>query len=201
VVIRQAIRTALLAVLLIACLLWNGCNPAISGTGSIRIGAPGGVAGILVNYVIQENNTDTTMKSFNYDMFAVEDCCAATTQFALLTLAVDAALICPEAAESLINKDSNYINLGPIIVNSDVIVVRDKDKVATIGIAQKRGYQADIARQVFGATVKIQEVSPVALGYVYETGAVDGVIIDVENSIHLTGTRISVGNIDMHVVT
>ncbi len=195
---KQLGRTALAALLAIS-LAASGC--ARSGTGPIRIGTPGGAAGVFISYVTAQHDTGASIKNFNYDMFSLSDCCSPSTLYALLSLEVDAAVLCPDAAERLIAEDSRYVNLGPLLVNSDVVVVRDKDTARKIGIAQQRWYQAEIARRIFGPDIQIEQIMPTNLGFTYETGVVDGVVIDVQDSVRLEGERISVGDAANPVVT
>ncbi|PTN32244.1 hypothetical protein C6366_16850 [Desulfonatronum sp. SC1] len=155
----------------------------------------------MVHYLVHHVDADNLIRSFNYEIFSLEDCCAAISQFALLSLAVDAAILCPTAAAELVAKDSRFWEVGPVLANSVVIVTRDPEKVRKVGIAQHREYQVSIARKAFGEGVEILPISPMALGVAYESGQVDAAIVDIEDSTNLTGHKIQVGGFLEYVET
>ena len=67
----------------------------------------------------------------------------ATSQWALSTNPYDLAVMCPDAAASLLEKDRRFEVVSPVLVNSDIVVVR-RGLSQKIGISQNRSHQERI---------------------------------------------------------
>jgi hypothetical protein len=191
-------RAALLATLILTLPV---CSCSQNDASVIRLGAPEGAGGLLVDYAIYLGQDTALITQFNYEAYDFQDCCSSNAQFALSSLGVDAAVVCVDAAESLIAADSRFTIVGPCIANSVLAVVRDTSIIRTIGIAQGRLYQTEIVKSLFGDECQTVSMSPLALGAAYESGQVDGVITDVEEATHLSGTRIAVADGEHDVIT
>jgi hypothetical protein len=182
-------RGASVTVALTSLLFLIGCTPVQSETESVlRIGIPDGVGGILASYTMEKMG-DGAMA-----ITPLRDCCSSTAEWALSGDDVDAAILCPDAALSLIEKDNRYVIIGPFVANSDVVVIRGEVKTGKIGIAQNHFYQAQIVKSLFGSQYEVTFLMPSALPYAYERGLIDGVVIDISPAGQLNGQRFSSRN-------
>jgi hypothetical protein len=192
--IARAASLAALALILIT----SACGRGPSGEGSvIRIGSPDGAGAVLANYAVKKMNVSAEVsKAFDYF-----DCCYSGTQWALSSQSLDAAILCPDEADSLIAKDSRYTIIGPCLANSVLVVVKDRTKTKSIGVAQSRQYQKRLVQNLFGPESKAKPMLIQALPAAYEKNLVDGVVVDVEQAFRLNGTRLSVNRNDIDVIT
>jgi hypothetical protein len=191
---REATGLAALASLF----LLTGCAPGQSESQTrtvIRIGLPDGAAGIAARYVTERMGGEVIMVS------PIHDCCSTTAEWALSGDDIDAAILCSDAAQSLLEKDNRYIIIGPCVANSDVIVIRDKIKTGKIGISQNHFYQTEIVKSSFGSKYELVFLMPSALPYAYEKGLVDGVVIDIEQAALLPGQTLSSRSVSGDAVT
>jgi hypothetical protein len=189
-------RVATIVVALASLLFLISCAPVSGETQPvIRIGIPDGAAGIFARYAMARMGDSVVA------ITPIHDCCSNTAEWALSGDDVDAAILCPDAARSLLEKDSRYVIIGPCVANSDVIVVRGEDKTGKIGIAQNHIYQAEFVKSLFGTKYEVTFLMPSALPYAYERGLIDGVVIDVSPSGQLTGQTLSTRNDSSDVVT
>jgi hypothetical protein len=111
---------------------------------------------------------------------------------------IDVAWLCPDAARVLIAKDGRFLNMGPAMVNSDILVLR-AGAPKRIVYSQKREHQRKLIAERFGKDCEAIPVMASALPYLYEQGRVDGVVIDVLKGLALKGShlRLSVGKADV----
>jgi hypothetical protein len=174
-------------------LLSASCAGNSVNDGQIKIGAPPGVSLILADYVAAGMGT-VKGATLALDVISLLDCCSANTEMALSSLSLDAALLCPDAAEALISSDDRYVIVGPCVANSAILVVRgDPSSARTIGISQNHLYQNDIVSALLGPAAETVPMEATALSYAYDKGEVDGVVIDIEEALQLTGTMLCVG--------
>jgi hypothetical protein len=186
------IRRALILALPAAFLVCSGCHPApTAGDAPVRIGAPQGAGGLLAAYAAEKTQVRMEVTP-EIDVSKIQDCCSSYAQWALSSRSVDAAVICVDAARALVEKDRRYTIIGPCLCNSDLVVVKDPQKVRTVGIAQNRRYQEEIVTRTWGQQVRVKPMLATALAYAYEQGAVDGIVIDLEEGLRLSGSRIAV---------
>ena len=140
-------------------------------------------------------------EKLNYNVLDIEDCCSANSQIALASGDIDVAVLCPDAAEGLVTQDSRFTIIGPVLQNSDVLLVNDVAKVKTVGISQNHLYQKDIVARLLGTGCQVSQVSAEGLAMAYVSGTVDGVVLDVPQALTLTGTMMAVGGTTGNVIT
>ncbi|HHW41641.1 MAG TPA: hypothetical protein GXX19_10965 [Syntrophomonadaceae bacterium] len=160
------------------------------GSPWVKIGIPDDSSSILVSYAIRHQEIKAVIEPI-MESYSIKDCCSSTAHWALSSGSVDLAVLCPDAARVLVAKDKRYQIVGPVLVNSDVVVVRNQEQPRKIGITQNRWYQKKIIRSLFGEECQVVPMLPEGLPYAYQKGHVDGVVLDVEKALQLPGTRIS----------
>lgn len=165
----------------------------------IRIAAPDDFGGLLSHYLMQEKKllciTMTT------ELFPLMDCCSTTAEWAMSSNRVDVAWLCPDAASTLIEKDKRFEILGPALINSQILVIRQDNTPRRIAYSHKRAYQKALIRHRFGPYCEAIPVMPAALPYLYEKGNVDGVIIDVLKGLVLKGNYLPLSGNGAEVTT
>ena len=157
-----------------------------------RIAVPDGVGGLAVHHALQGGDFHGA-GALPASEYALKDCCAAVSEWAFSADEADMAVMCPDAAARLMEKDPRSEILGPCVVNSDVIILRPGVVPGRIGIARKRPYQKRLVVERFGPGCSVVAMPPSALPYAYEKGTVDGIVMDVLKGAFLVGERVSAG--------
>jgi hypothetical protein len=183
VVFRCVLAVALAAAVLAA----DACKS--NDKSRIEIGSPLGIGGILVHFIAGR----AAAGGLSYDVIEIEDCCSTTSQIALASGDLDAAVLCPDAAGVLVSRNSNFVIAGPVIQNSDVLLVHDKSSVQHVGIAQEHLYEQHIIHQVLQSDCQISQVSPAGLAMSYSAGQLDGIVVDIPQAMSLEGTILPAG--------
>ena len=126
-------------------------------------------------------------KVLNGEYVEFSDCCGSQAQFSMAAGEVTAAVLCPDAAASLTEQDSAYVILGPVTLDTYVVVRRPNDRKAlrTFGYMNQREEQARCLRENYGSGISLVPMFPAALGYALENGAVDAVVMDVLTALKL----------------
>jgi hypothetical protein len=167
----------------------------------MRIGAPDDTGGIIVHAILERKGVLPAEVVRAFDAYPLKDCCASTSQWALGSHGLDAAVMCPDAAERLLERDPRFEILGPCVLNSEVMLIRPGVVARKIGLAQKRRYQERLVMEKFGAACAIAPMLPASLPYAYARGMVDGIVIDLLKGFSIEGEKIPVGGADEDVVT
>lgn len=158
--------------------------------GKVKIGAPDDTGGMIIHYLVHEKGYADAETLGGFEMYQVKDCCSSTSQWALSTNLYDIAVMCPDAAASLLEKDGRFEIVSPCLVNSDIVVVRPGVAPQKIGISVNRSHQAQIAAAVFGPGVATVPMLPAAIPYAYEKKSVDAVVVDALRSFTMAGDKI-----------
>ncbi|NLI11788.1 MAG: hypothetical protein GX425_04000 [Peptococcaceae bacterium] len=158
--------------------------------GKVKIGAPDDTGGMIIHYLINKKGYGDAETQGDFEIYTVKDCCASTSQWALSSDLLDLAVMCPDAAASLLEKDGRFEIVSPCLVNSDIVVVRPGVVPQKIGVAQNRSHQEQIAAGVFGPDVATAPMLPAAIPYAYEKNAVDGVVVDALRGFTMAGEKI-----------
>ncbi|MEN6326706.1 MAG: ABC transporter substrate-binding (seleno)protein SaoB [Syntrophomonas sp.] len=157
----------------------------------LTIGIPDDAGGLVIKYLADRHLASLRVKP-GVEAFPIKDCCSSTSQWALSSERVDLAIVCPDAAQRLLEKDSRYVLVGPCMINSDTIVMKAGARPRRIGITQNRWYQRDIVINMFGTGVEVVPMLPGALPYALTQGAVDGIVVDVIKGASLPGEHIAI---------
>ncbi|MCE5336151.1 MAG: hypothetical protein LLG06_16330 [Desulfobacteraceae bacterium] len=168
---------------------------------NLKIAVPDDSGGLVVGRILRGEQFRNAKRHRVFESVQVRDCCAAVFESSLASSEVDAAVMCPEAAARLIEKDRRFEIIGPCVLNSDVIVCRPGFAPKKIGVSQKRGYQTALVGALFGPGCRAEPMVPAALPYAYEKGAVDGVVIDAIRAKPLKGDRITASKTGRDTVT
>jgi hypothetical protein len=174
-------------------LLLTACtaNPQKEDNNSkVRIGAPDDTGGMIVHYLVNEKGYQEAEVLGDFELYQVKDCCASTSQWALSTNLYEIAVMCPDAAAGLLEKDGRFEIVSPCLVNSDIVVARPGELPQKIGVSQNRSHQEQIAAGVFGPDVFTAPMLPAAIPYAYEKKAVDAVVVDALRGFTMDGEKI-----------
>lgn len=169
--------------------------------GKVKIGAPDDTGGMLIHYLVNEKGYDGAAVQQDFELYPVKDCCSSTAQWALSSNQYDIAVMCPDAAESLLEKDSRFEIVGPCLVNSDIVVVKPGLTPKKIGVAQNRTHQTQIVADIFGESCATSPMLPAAVPYAYEKNAVDGVVVDALRGFTMTGDKLPAADGDAGHIT
>ena len=157
----------------------------------IQIGAPDDSGGLIIHYILHERGFGAAEVVKGFEAFTIKDCCTSASEWALGTERLDLAVVCPDAAQRLVEKDSRFEIAGPVLFNSDVLVIRPGGKPAKVGIAHRRPYQESLVKKRFPGGCEIVPMLPAGLPYAFERGIVDGVVVDILKAFGIPGERIS----------
>lgn len=181
--------TAFIFILVLAFLVL----PGEKRSSSITIGVPDDSASYIFRYLIDERGINGQVKDM-LAVYPIKDCCTSTSEWALSTDNLDMSVICPDAAQRLLAKDQRYIIVGSCRINSDVLVVGNTSRNRVIGITQNRNYQADLARDYYGANIDVYPMLGNALPYALNTSRIDGAVMDIAGALRLEGQTISLND-------
>jgi hypothetical protein len=164
--------------------------------GKVKIGAPDDTGGMIIHYLVNEKGYSGVEVQQDFELYPVKDCCSNTAQWALSTNQYDLAVMCPDAAASLIEKDDRFEIISPCLVNSDIVIIKPGIIPKKIGVSQNRSHQIQIVTGLFGEACATATMLPAALPYAYEKNAVDGVVVDALRGLNLTGDKLPSTNGD-----
>lgn len=169
-------------------LFW-GLNAPAGNMQGFTIGIPQGSAGLIVQYLADKSTSAQRIQTKPLTPYTLVDCCAAATQYAMGSGRLDMAVMCIEAAGKLVKKDSRYVISGPVIQNSDVLIIRPKSPGAQLNIAvsQKRGFQEKLILAQTEFKGKPVPMLHSAVPYAYSRGVVDGAVLDIIRAMDLKG--------------
>ncbi|MDD4237012.1 MAG: ABC transporter substrate-binding (seleno)protein SaoB [Desulfotomaculaceae bacterium] len=159
--------------------------------GKVKIGAPDDTGGMIIHYLVNEKGYEGAEVQHDFELYPVKDCCSSTSQWALSSNQYELAIMCPDAAESLLEKDDRFEIVSPCLMNSDIVVVEPGLTPNKIGIAQNRSHQAQIVAGLFGQDCATAPMLPAAIPYAYEKNAVDGVVVDALRGFTMTGDKLA----------
>ena len=146
--------------------------PENEETATLRIGAGDDMAGSILKKVLSQNELD-----FEIETYYLKDCWAPTAQWSLKSNVYDVAMICTDAADKFIEASDDFVLLGTITENTDVLIKKDNN-VKKIGLTSNKDYLSDFIREKY-ADAEIEYMSPHSFGYAYESGQIDGYVIDI----------------------
>ena len=146
--------------------------PENEETATLRIGAGDDMAGSILKKVLSQNEFD-----FEIETYYLKDCWAPTAQWSLKSNVYDVAMICTDAADKFIEASDDFVLLGTITENTDVLIKKDNN-VKKIGLTSNKDYLSDFIREKY-ADAEIEYMSPHSFGYAYESGQIDGYVIDI----------------------
>jgi hypothetical protein len=189
-------RFATRCVLLAAAWLLFSCTEKHEG---IRIAAPDDFCGVLAYYLVQHKELVNAAPAG--EIFPLVDCCSTTMEWAMSADRIDAAWLCPDAAQNLLKKDDRFIIIGSALVNSQVLVIRKDGNPKRIAYSHKREYQRAFIQKRFGMDCETIPVMPTVLPHVYEQGNVDGVVVDILKGMTLKGKLLRLAGDGTDVVT
>lgn len=167
----------------------------------IQIGAPDDSGGLIIHYILHGRGFEAAEVIREFEAYTIKDCCASTSEWALSTAMLDMAVMCPDAAQRLVEKDARFVIPGPVLINSDILVIRSGINPRRVGIAQKRPYQERLVKERFPGGCEIVPMLPAGLPFAFERGVVDGVVIDALKAFAMQGERSSSPGQGMDVVT
>ncbi len=154
------------------------------------VGVPNGAAGLIVRYVFEKIMEPLTIEPVPFEAYALYDCCASATQYALGSGRLDMAVMCPDAARALVAKDRRFEIAGPVMMNSDILIIRpggDPGKIE-IAISQKRTFQRQMVSRRFGERGRPVPMLHSAVPFAYARGLVRAAVVDITKAFSLEGT-------------
>ena len=154
------------------------------------VGVPDGAAGCIARYVAGEKMGKSVIRTIRFEPYTLYDCCASASQYALGSGRLDMAVLCPEAALALVQKDPRYIIAGPVIYNADVLVMRPQATggETTVAVSQKRNQQRRLVRYRLGRRGRPVPMLHSAVPFAYARGVVQGAVVDIVKALRLPGT-------------
>ena len=159
-------------------------------TGAIRrVGIPDGSAGLIARYVLAEKMDKSGIQSVRFEACTLYDCCASSSQYAMSSGRLDLAIMCSDAARTLVDKDRRYEIVGPVMKNSDIFIVREDVDAGepVIAVSQKRRFQQDMVARRFGKRSRPEPMLHAAVPFAYARGVVHGAVMDIAKAFYLDG--------------
>lgn len=137
------------------------------------------LAGIVINSIAEKARLSKISSDFEY--LNIGDCCGSNAQFALANNKVDLVVMCPDALEYLKNIKDDYVELGVILYDSDVVISgKDDADISVIGYMNKRELQKKALIMKY-QNVNIVPMFPSAIPYALSNNKIDAAVVDVNN--------------------
>lgn len=154
-----------------------------------KIGIPDGSGGIIFQYIIHEKMPREAVVFQEMGIFSVKDCCTTTAEWALSSGSLSLAVMCPDSARRFVEKDSRYEIMGPCVLNTDILMVRNKYEAGPkkIAVSHGRDFQKTMVKKLLGENGTPVLVITSAIPYAYEKGLVDGAVLDILRGFKLQG--------------
>ncbi|MGM9589894.1 MAG: ABC transporter substrate-binding (seleno)protein SaoB [Faecousia sp.] len=169
-----------------AALVWRYTSaPLQPETKPLMVAYGDDIAGIVVQKALADLSAQRA--ELGLDSINLGDCCGSNAQFALSTGQVDVAVLCPDAMTDLAEAGKQYMVLGELVYDGNVLVTRpdSPETYQVIGYMNGREEQRDLLEQVFGEEVDLQPMFASALPYALENRAVDAIMLDVSLAMKL----------------
>lgn len=153
------------------------------------MGIPDGSAGLLARYVLSEKMGTHAIRTVGFEPYTLYDCCASATQYAMGSGRLDIAIMCTEAARELVARDKRFEIVGPVMMNSDILITRPNADLhePAIGVSQKREFQRQMVLKRFGARSNAVPMLHAAVPFAYARGVVEGAVVDITKAFNLEG--------------
>lgn len=87
------------------------------------------------------------------------------------------AIVCTDAADKFIEASDDFVLLGTVTENTDVLIKKDNN-ITKIGLTSNKNYLSDFIKEKY-ADAEIKYMNPHSFGYAYESGQIDGYVIDI----------------------
>ncbi|MFV0438886.1 MAG: ABC transporter substrate-binding (seleno)protein SaoB [Desulfopila sp.] len=177
--------------LLSTVLLW--LTVAKQGERTLKIGIPDGAAGLLARYILDENLGRKGVHAVRFSPYTLYDCCGSAAQYAMGSGDLDMAIVCPDAARELVEKDRSFEIVGPVMMNSDILIYRGDGDVShpQIAVSQKRAFQRKIVRKRFGTAGRPVPMFHGAVPFAFARKVVEGAVVDITRVFALAGNLTS----------
>lgn len=167
------------------------------------LGVPDSAASLIFKYVLKEKLNEQSFLLMQLESYTLKDCCSATTQWALSSGALDMAVMCPAAAKRLIDKDSRYTIVGPVIKNSDVFVMHQTsyNHPVKVAVSAHREHQKTMVEKRYKEKGCPTTMLHSGIPYAYARGVVDGAVVDIMKSYHLKGIALKANEKNTDFIT
>lgn|GEM_PF-687840 len=153
------------------------------------MGLPDGAAGLLARYVLEKKMATGAIQAHRFEPYSLYDCCTGASEYAMGSGRLDIAVMCVEAARELVAKDGRFAIAGPVMMNSDIFIIRSGADLRrpTIAVSQKRAFQFEMVRQRFGDESRPVPMLHSAVPFAYARGLVEGAVVDITRAFSLPG--------------
>ncbi|MDO5018464.1 MAG: hypothetical protein Q4E02_04115 [Lagierella massiliensis] len=114
----------------------------------------------------------------------------------------DIAVICTDAVDKFINETEEFVIIGVITENTDVLL-RKEGSGNKIGVTNNKYILKDLVENLYDNNVDVEFMSPHAFPYAYETNQIDGFVIDIallNSSLEGELVNLSDGDYDSNVI-
>ena len=108
---------------------------------------------------------------------------------------IEIAILCSNAAKDFTENNKDFVIVGTVVKNADVIVSRT-DVPKTIGVSQNRFNKLNLVNKRYKDNIKPVFLLNNILPYALEKGEVDAIILDSKNAILLQGDKEGTYNIN-----
>jgi hypothetical protein len=153
-----------------------------------RLLAPDDAGGLIFRRISLRRSGEAQTQDAD-SITPVADCCASNAQWTMSGVLMDAAIMCPDAARVLIQKDARYVLVGACLVNADAMVTRPGNASSKIAVMQNRDYQIDVLQSAGIPLSDIVPMFPVGIPYALEKGFVGSGVVDVLTALKLNGIK------------
>ena len=157
-----------------------GCSRALPEEKRLVVACGNDIGGLAISAALKRG-ADSSV-DFGSDEAPIGDCCGSTAQFTLSTGDVDVAVLCPDAVQNLAEAGEDYVELGVVVYDGNVLVAPSGNALEckNIGYMAERNQQLAVLERLFeGHDVNFRALYTFATAYALANGLVDAATMDV----------------------
>jgi len=150
----------------------------------IVIGCSNNTGGMLVNFALTGYEGFTVTATDGISPYLMMDCCSSKSTWSLTSGELDGAVLCPDAADSFLTQNDDFLLAGPLTYDTEMLVVADP-RLETIGYMNGQERQKENLEAVYGNKPHYAPVLAASLPYALSTKQIDAAVLDIGTAIWL----------------
>ena len=157
----------------------NGCSRA-EAKSRLVVACGNDLGGLVIQAALEKGMASGI--DFGADEAFIGDCCGSTATFTLSTGDVDVAVLCPDAVVDLRESDDDFIELGTVVYDGNVLVspTGDFSECKKIGYMDSRNEQLEDLKTFVGEKdVEYRALFTFATASALANGLIDAATMDV----------------------
>ena len=148
------------------------------------IGCPNSIGGMITNFAVKYycGANIGIEEDPPISAYLVADCCSPKTGISLTSGELQGAVMCPDSAKELVEKDDRFMIVSDFTFNTEIIVfsksISSAEDVKKIGYMNGQERQRKNLEALYGDKLNYIPIMATSLPYALELGEVDAAVLD-----------------------